>query len=179
MKKILVLLAALLCFTSAAHAQTKPLSVQGGIGGGVSIGESDASDFSGYNLGGKLKLDIPIFPFTVVGHVVYNALDHKDVDATIKILSIGAGVEYPILFLPVLSPYISADAAMNFFSGDAPKKTRTGIGIGVGAELAIPGLPVNFDVEAKYRFDNMIGKESGEGTFNHIQIWGQILFPLN
>ncbi|NTW48428.1 MAG: porin family protein [Chlorobiales bacterium] len=178
MKKILVLLAALLCFTTVANAQTKPLSIEGGIGGGLSIGESDFSDFKGYNIGGKLKLDIPIFPFTVVGHVVYNALDYSN--ATVKIFSVGAGVEYPILLLPVLSPYISADAAMNFFSGDISKKiTRTGAGIGVGAELAIPGLPVNFDVEAKYRFDNLFGKESNEGTTNHLQLWAQILFPLN
>lgn len=177
MKKILVLLAALLCFTTAAHAELKPLSIEGGIGGGASIGESDFSNFKGYNIGGKLKLDVPIFPFTVVGHLIHNSLDYNSVNA--KIFSVGAGVEYPILFLPVLSPYISADASMNFFSGDAQKKiNRTGLGFGVGAELKIPGLPVNFDVEAKYRFDNMFGKESGEGTVNHLQIWAQILFPL-
>ncbi|NTW48429.1 MAG: outer membrane beta-barrel protein [Chlorobiales bacterium] len=181
MKKILLLLATLLCFASAANAQvTKPLSIQGGIGGGLSSGKSDFTAYEGYNIGGKLKLGFSSVPFTIVGDLVYNEVERENLEVHKKFFSVGAGIEYQILNTPIISPYVSADAAMNFFFGDNTQKfNRIGAGIGVGTEITIPVLPVNFDVEAKYRYDNLFGKEVGEPTINHIHLWAQILFPLN
>jgi len=189
MKKILIILAVLLfglpSISSAQMEVIKPFTVKGGLGGGLSLGQSDISDFNGYNLGGKLKFDIKAVPFTVVGHAHYNSLS-ADLDilgntysVDTELISLGAGIEYAILPLPIISPYLSADAAMNFFSGDNTESTsRVGAGFGVGAEIDLPLSPVSFDVEAKYRMNNLAGKEDGEGDSNHIQIWAQIMFDL-
>lgn len=189
MKKILIILAVLLfglpSISSAQMEVIKPFTVKGGLGGGLSLGQSDISDFNGYNLGGKLKFDIKAVPFTVVGHAHYNSLS-ADLDilgntftVDTELISLGAGIEYAILPLPMFTPYISADAAMNFFSGDnVDSYSRIGAGFGVGAEINLPLSPVSFDVEAKYRLNNLAGKEDGEGDSNHIQIWAQVMFDL-
>jgi len=186
----------MLCaLSSNAFAQTdmvKPFSIQGGLGGGVSVGQSDMSDYNGYNLGGKLKLDVKMLPLTVVGHVHYNSFeDEKETivneliqnvkvsDICIDIVSVGAGVEYSVLPLPIINPYIGADVAMNFFSGNnIDSYSRLGCGVGVGTEINLPAMPVGFDIEAKYRFNNLTGKDDGEGDANHIQVWAQVLFNL-
>ncbi|WP_041468387.1 outer membrane beta-barrel protein [Chloroherpeton thalassium] len=192
MKNTILAIFIMLCaFSSQAFGQSvKPLSIQGGLGGGLSLGQSDLSDYNGYNLGGKLKLDVKMLPVKVVGHVHYNSLEDdqqrvltqlgaETEDVSVEIVSVGAGIEYSVLPIPLIHPYVSADAAMNFFSGDQIDSfSRFGCGFGVGTEISLPVLPITFDIEAKYRLNNLIGKDDGEGTSNHIQLWAQVLFDL-
>ncbi len=189
MKKIFVfLVTALFCFPSLSHAQVeiiKPLTVKGGIGGGLSLGQSDFSDFNGYNLGGKLKLDIKALPFKLVGHAHYNSFSAdidvfgQEVSVDTEIISVGGGIEYSLLPLPMISPYLSGDLAMNFYSGDnTDSESRFGAGLGVGAQVDLPLMPISFDVEAKYRLNNAFNKEDNEGDSNHFQIWAQVMFDI-
>jgi opacity protein-like surface antigen len=168
-----------------------------GIGGGLStvqgpdaftndITSGGAGFSSGYHIGAKLKLSIPLFPLTPVGSVRYSKFSGDqsipligNIETSQSIWTIGAGVEYSIVPGP-LSPYLAADLEYNNFGdlsfegGNLPvtlsgsgSRSRFGIAVGVGAELTI--LPIfGLDASIKYHFLNWIGKESGEETVSVI-----------
>jgi hypothetical protein len=167
MKKIITLVLLLLALHGRSiYAQPLPLSVTGSIGGGLMLPESNFSTLyskSGYTLGGKLRVGLPAVPFTLVGLLNYSSVsnDLGIISYSTKISTIGAGVEYNVLPLPVVKPYVGVDAAMNLVSSTGTNTaTRFGLGIGVGATLDIPLSPISFDLEAKYRFANLVGKSS-------------------
>jgi len=183
MKKnlILGLLLSVLCVSSAVAQLPALPSLKGGLGGGISSGAGNFSDFSGWNAGGKLKLELPVLPFAIVGIADYNKFSATILNTTIKsrILELGAGVEYTLLPTPVVSPYLAVDAAMHRVNPDfGDSYTRTGFGFGVGTEIKLPLSPVSFDVEAKYRLANVIGKTTNEGSLNYVQVWAQVLFKI-
>ena len=140
---------------------------------------------SSYALGGKIRVGLLAIPITFVGNVTYNALsDNSTIPVTtlsgivnskytnsLKVLSVGIGAEYNILPLPIVKPYISGSLNMNFFSGSAKydnniipeanlnSTSRIGLGLGIGTLVEIPFFPISFDLEAKYNFANLSGKE--------------------
>jgi opacity protein-like surface antigen len=140
---------------------------------------------SGYHIGAKLKLSIPLFPITPVGSIVYTKFSGEqsfplvgNIKTSESIWTIGAGAEYKLIPGP-LSPYLAADLEYNNFGdlsfegGNLPisitgsgSRSRFGIAIGIGAELSI--LVIGLDASIKYHFMNLIGKESGEETVSVI-----------
>jgi opacity protein-like surface antigen len=185
MKKLFSLLVVLLlsapALSFAQASAVNPLSLKLGLGGGLSSGQGDFSDFSGINYGGKVKLSIAAIPFTLVGHVHLNDLtaEFGSNEVELDLTSIGAGIEYKMMPLPIFSPYLCADIATNSFSSDdSDSESRVGAGFGAGTEINLPMFPISFDLEAKYRLNNISGKEDGEGDINHIQITAQAMFNI-
>lgn len=168
-----------------------------------SISDGGLGFGSEYRLGGKAKLGLPLVPFTFTGQVFYTIMNSEgDVPTTptssttvtsmetnLSLLSIGVGTEYTMVPGP-LSPYLALDVSVNNFgeleydySGQNLTDntedgfTRTGLAIGAGVEFTL--LPtIDVDVSAKYAFNNLIGKESGEKDINSINITANILFSL-
>lgn len=162
-----------------------------GIGGGFSIvtgpdtytksyNHGGVGYTSGYHIGPKLKIDIPILPITPVGFFTYSRFSSNELTSngnlkTSQIIwSIGAGGEYQLFTVPLISPYLSADLAYADF-GDFNSEgvvneigiigqsiilgSRFGGAIGIGAEIFY-----HFDVSIKYHFLNWLGKDPGEET---------------
>jgi len=184
-------------FLSAAGLATNSFPQTFGIGGGLStvqgpdaftndIASGGAGFSSGYHIGAKLKLSIPLFPITPVGSLTYSKFSGDqsipligNIETSQTIWTIGAGAEYKLIPGP-LSPYLAADLEYNNFGdlsfeggnlpvniGGSGSRSRFGIAVGVGAELTI--LPViGLDASIKYHFLNWIGKESGEETVSVI-----------
>ncbi|MCS6988288.1 MAG: outer membrane beta-barrel protein [Chloroherpetonaceae bacterium] len=172
MKRISVLMATLfLC--ASAFGQVPGVGLSAGLGGGLATGQGDFSDFSGYNLGLKAKLSLPAVPLRPVVVAGYNEFSRSGIALKNRILTFGAGAEYSPISFGVVSPYLALDAAMNLLTTnarDAHGATRFGGGIGLGAELNPPAFPVSFDLEAKYRFNNLVGKMETERGRNHLQV---------
>jgi len=173
-----------------------PLSISGTLGGGLLSPLS--SDVRGeiystydyplsntsFSLNGKLRVSVPVLPFTFVGSVSYNSLFdsailpvatpsgtvNEELTYSVSILAIGVGMEYSFLSTPVFKPYASFAASLNLIGGNAkyennviPEATlnsisRFGIDLGVGTSLETLFLPLSLDVEVKYRFANAFGK---------------------
>lgn len=168
------------------------LTVSGSVGGGLSLASAKIfngtsiqdANFAGFNVGGKLKVGLPLSPVIIVGHLALNQLSasQSGTDYGFQIFSAGAGIEYILVPLPLLSPYLALDAALSSSKNTKPFDSdainRTGIGIGAGVEIGIPLSPISIDVEAKYRFANLIGKVDGEENSNYVQIWATLVFKL-
>lgn len=180
---------------SNAWSQT-PLSVRATLGGGLlSPASSDIRGdmFSAYDyplskisfaLSGKLRVSTSALPVRVVGSVSHNSLFDSAIlpvatssgtvnekfTYAVSITAITLGVEYSFLSTPVLEPYASLAASLNFISGNAKYEnnvipeskmnstSRTGLDLGIGSSLEAPFLPFSLDVEVKYRLGNIFGK---------------------
>jgi hypothetical protein len=189
----------MLSFSQISMAQA-PVNLSVSVGGGLLLPQSSnlrgdmysAYDYplskTGYDLGGKIRLGLPLSPLAFIGTVSYNSLSDNEVipvalesggsvnsryKTALSIVSAGLGVEYPLLPIPVFKPYIGADATMNFISGstkyqfDTSPETklnstgptsRFGLNLDVGTLIEIPFLPFSLDLEAKYQFANLLGK---------------------
>ena len=165
-----------------------------GIGGGLTMfsnGNSNANYNTGYHVGAKLKLEIPLVPITPVGYVNYHVLSSSyssnglSASATQKILSLGVGAEYSLLPGPI-SPYIAVDFGYNNFGEEKitttvgtfpniPSFSRTGLDIGAGAQIKIPFL-ITLDGSIKYNMMNLFGKTSGEQNLSAVIINVSVLF---
>lgn len=180
MHRHFVLIAALfLC--APVFAQVPGVGLSASVGGGLATGQGDFNDFSGYNLGFKAKLALPAVPLRPVVVAGYNEFSREGITLKKRILTFGAGAEYSPVSFGVVSPYVAIDAAMNILTTnarDAHGATRFGGGIGVGAELNPPAFPVSFDLEAKYRVNNLVGKMETEAGRNHFQIGASVGFKL-
>jgi len=142
---------------------------------------SDITNTGNYNLGFKAKLALPAVPLRPVVIAGYNDFSREGITLKNRILTFGAGVEYSPVSFGIVSPYLGLDAAMNILSSnatDAHGVTRFGGGVGIGAELNLPAFPVSFDLEAKYRFNNLVGKMETELGRNHLQIGVTVGFKL-
>jgi hypothetical protein len=128
-----------------------------------------------------------VLSFAIVGTVSYNSLSDNAVlpvattggnvdskfNTSLSLLSVGLGVEYTFVPSPIIKPYIGANAVMNFISGNEKydnniipeaklnSTSRLGLDLGVGTLIDIPVFPFSLDVEAKYCFANISGKEFG------------------
>lgn len=177
-------------FLTAVVLSNNSFSQTIGIGGGLSTIQGPDSykdafgSSSGYHIGAKLKLSIPLFPLTPVGSVTYSKFSGDqstpfgNIETSQSNWTIGAGVEYSIVPGP-LSPYLAADLEYNNFGevsieganlpvsiSGTGSRSRFGIALGIGAELKI--LVIGLDASIKYHLMNMIGKESGEETVSVI-----------
>lgn len=180
MKRISILVA-LFFFSLPLSAQVPGVGLSASVGGGLATGQGDFSDASGYNLGFKAKLSIPAVPLRPVVIAGYNNFSRESITLQNRILTFGAGLEYSPISFGVVSPYLGLDAAMNILSSnatDAHGVARFGGGVGVGAELNLPAFPISFDLEAKYRFNNLVGKMETELGRNHLQIGVTVGFKL-
>jgi hypothetical protein len=193
---LVICIVIILSMSQSLFAQS-PVSLSGSVGGGLLLPQSSnlkgdiysIYDYplskTGYDINGKIRLGLPVLPFTIVGIVSYNSLSDNAVipiattsgninskfNKSLSLISVGVGVEYTFLPTPVIKPYIGANAVMNFISGkenDANSiipeaklnsTSRLGLDLGVGTLIDIPVLPFSLDVEAKYRFANITGKK--------------------
>ncbi len=194
----------LLSFSQFSFAQL-PISLSASIGGGLLLPQSSnlkgniesIYDYplskTGYAFNGKIRLTLPVLPFTIAGIVSYNSLSDNAVlpvtttsgvvnskyTSSLSIFSVGAGVEYTLLPTPIIKPYISASAVMNFIGGSGKYEnnvipesklnstSRLGLDLGIGTLIVIPVLPFSLDVEAKYRFANAAGKNFDSMGFSY------------
>ena len=204
--KLILFIGAFLIFLSSnGFAQLISIGVGGGLTQvtGSELYSNKVSDggygfSSEYNFGAIGKVDLPLVPITPRAFVLYHKLNGSgenplsvgtpDWEFSQSILSIGVGASYNFIPIPAgVDPYVALDVMFNSFgdftvkSGGVETKTsgksRTGIGIGAGAEVTI--LPkVNVDISASYRMFNLIGKESGEKTLSAINLDLFFMFSL-
>jgi len=175
MHRFVTLFLALCVVAIPLHAQTGtpvsiPLSVQLGLGGGVSLPTGDISDTSntGYHIGGKLRISGPL-PFNIVAGGMYNSLPQKVGDKSDNQVILGAGIEVGIPAVAV-HPYVGADILYVHFNNEGTGTSsfdRGGLGLGAGVEFVIPAFG-SFDTSVKYQFLNLMGKKDPEGTMSQI-----------
>jgi hypothetical protein len=175
MSRILALGCALLLASLPLAAQmdvpvSSPVSLQLGLGGGVSLPTGDLSDLynTGWHAGGKVRIGGSI-PVNIVGSGFYNSLPEKAVDQSDNQLILGAGLEYPIPSVGV-HPYFGADVLYvhtNNEGAGTSSFNRGGLGVGAGVEFTIPAFG-SFDTSVKYQFLNIMGKEDGEATASQV-----------
>ena len=141
---------------------------------------------SGYHIG--IKLNMPLNDnFDFVGNLGYNSFPESKITITdpangnklaelstsTKIIPIAAGLSfYP--FKSVISPYIVGELSFNYIQtaveatyfgasipiSTTPADNRFGFGIGLGTNIGL-GL-IDLNIEAKYNYLNLIGKEAEE-----------------
>jgi hypothetical protein len=173
MKTVLLLLLVLVSvgvLSAQAPLVSSPVSVDLGIGGGISSPSGDLSNThnTGWNAGAKLRIK-SVLPLNVVGGVSYHHLPEKGTTTSDALWMIGAGLEYSLPSVAV-SPYLGGDVSLNLFSNSgtgSSSYSRGGIGLGGGILFSLPGFG-SFDAGVKYQMLNAIGKETGEGTANQI-----------
>ena len=157
--------------------------------------------------GGKAKLGLPLFPFTITGQAHYvsykgegidyaaippyaSMLTEGDGERKFSLLTMSLGLEKRLLPGP-LSPYLAADFLISSF-GDAEStirypggsttiksdgESRYGLGIGAGLDFTL--LPtIDVDVSAKYNFNSLFGKEDDEENFNTFNISVSVMFGI-
>lgn len=144
---------------------------------------------TGFNFGGVLKVKLPVF-VNVRAAVNYSVLNNSGVsstsnpqsqiDNTQKILLISVGPEFSFS-LPgsPIKPYAGVDFLFTGFTGETvfqgvsgvpsgtyglSTATRTGIGLGVGAEMKI-GSSNALDISFRYNLHNLFSK-SYEGPYD-------------
>ena len=165
--------------TSKSGAQTS-VTLDGGIGGGVTMPTADAANSmnSGYHLGALLRLK-ELLPFDVVASASYNSMSLRDEDAREKLWVGGLGVDLPVS-MAVLNPYVSVQALASFRKSPVPgvsSSARYGIGLGPGVGFSVPLLG-DFDASVKYQLINLFGKQTGEASYSQIVANLSIIFPI-
>lgn len=182
MKKILFFVTALsiVCLGSASAQFASPVKLDIGLGGGLSLPAGDIADSSnsGYHFGAKLKLH-GFMPLNVVASGIYNRIPDKTGSEAATVMSVGAGLEYP-LAVPVVTPYFSADAMVNIIGrtdSGSTSMSRFGIGIGAGLAFSIPEF-ANIDASVKYQMFNLAGREDGERKYSQVTATLMLMFSV-
>ncbi|HLB00637.1 MAG TPA: outer membrane beta-barrel protein [Bacteroidota bacterium] len=176
MHRIATLALALLVVAIPLHAQLDapmvniPLSLDLGLGGGVSVPSGDLSNSNntGYHAGGKLRIHGPL-PFNIVAGGMYNNLPEKVGDKSDNQIIVGAGIEVGIPSVAV-QPYFGADVLYLRFNNEGTGTSsfnRGGLALGAGVEFVIPAFG-SFDTSVKYQFMNLMGKKDTEPTASQI-----------
>lgn len=159
--------------------------------GALVVGITDADrEFSlprvGYVLAAEVRVGIRNSPFVlnVLGSMASFSNDGVDitgptmgpekivVSTSIRVLSLGMGVQYCPLEVGLLKPYLGANGELSFFSGrlqneaypqeppfDMNIAIRFGLSLAIGTEIGISGFPFLFDLQAKYLMANLVGKQ--------------------
>lgn len=181
MHRIATLFIALCVIAIPIHAQVSlPLSLDLGLGGGVSLPTADFSNIykTGYHLGGKLRISGPL-PFSIVAGGLYNSLPQKIDDKSDKQIIVNAGIELGIPSVAV-KPYFGADLLYIRFDNEGSGTSsfnRGGLSLGAGVEFVIPAFG-SFDTSVKYQFMNLMGKEDLEGTASQLLATVSIMVGL-
>ena len=200
--KVAVLLVSfLILFSSDIFGQLVSIGVGGGLtqvtgpeGTTKAVSEGGLGYSSEYNFGAIGKVDLPLVPITPRAFIIYHkfngdgTFNGEQIENSQSILSLGVGASYNFIPVPAgVDPYVALDIMFNSF-GDFTQKvggvetkysgnSRTGLGIGVGAEVSL--LPkINVDVSASYRMFNLIGKDSGEETLSAVNLDLFFMFSL-
>jgi hypothetical protein len=145
-----------------------PVSLDLGLGGGVSIPNGTFSDKnnSGYHAGAKARVH-GLLPLNIVASGYYNRLSNKLGGESDLATMLGAGLELPVPSV-IVNPYVGVDALWNRYTmSNVETKTRIGLDVGAGVDFSIPGLG-SFDTSIKYQMFNLFGKENGEETLSQI-----------
>ena len=196
--KVAVLLVSfLILFSSDIFGQLVSIGVGGGLtqvtgpeGTTKAVSEGGLGYSSEYNFGAIGKVDLPLVPITPRAFIIYHkfngdgTFNGEQIENSQSILSLGVGASYNFIPVPAgVDPYIALDIMFNHFgefSGeDYPlsKKSRSGLGIGAGAEVSL--LPkINVDISASYRMFNLFGKDSGEETLSAVNLDLFLMFSL-
>jgi hypothetical protein len=195
-----------LSYGQESNSQTTPMQSNAagfkfGVGGGVggfSYDNSNVSYNAAFNIGAKLKLNIPHVAFTPVAFLNYYFLTGKfsgnpinttvpiNSDINQKILTLGAGAEFKFVPDAQVSPYLAVDIdfnhigelsfdqqPLNFTNPGAI--SRTGFDAGGGIMFIIP-YAFTIDASLKYAVLNVLGKDSGENSINSWNLNISILF---
>lgn len=159
---------------------------------------SDAAS-AGYHIGAKLKISLASDIKLVVGAAFHrfneSSIIIKDptnpektlvsLFTTQNVIPISAGLDYTLFSAKLLDLYTSVELDYNAVSyttdvnfpgiGGVPQtnpfegtQSRVGFGLGVGTNVNLQILKVN--LEAKYHYMNLIGKEDGEADKNFIAV---------
>ena len=206
----LILILSLVFAFSTANAQLFKIGVGGGLTQ-ITAPDQYTKDVKNggfgysteYNFGAMAKLDLPIVPLTPRAFVLYHKLNGEGTPPSLakgnivgdnvkfsqSILSIGAGVQYSFIPVPLgFDPYIALDLAYNNF-GDftidvdgnettlSGSDSRFGIAFGLGTEVTIVPV-VNIDLYASYNLFNLIGKDDGEDTISSVNLDAFITFSF-
>jgi hypothetical protein len=166
------------------------------------VSEGGAGYSTEWNVGGLVKLDLPLLPITPRGFILYHSLSGSgsyspelfkttqfiegDVEFSQSIFEIGVGAQYNFVPVPLgFDPYLALDLSLNSFGKskvndneiDGSDFSRFGGGVGIGSEITIVPM-VNLDLYLSYKMMNLIGKEDGEETVSAITLDLFVIFNL-
>lgn len=156
-----------------------PVTVDLGVGGGLSLPVSKLSDATnaGFHLGVKARI-AGMIPLHFTGSANYNRLTYKVGSDAFEVWMLGAGIEYPIPSVSV-TPYLALDGLLDIMTnmpGISGTRKSIGVGFGVGVGFPVPGFG-NIDASAKYQFFNVLLKE-GEETVSQIGVTVLLMFGV-
>ncbi len=214
MKKITIataiIFAVMLSFT--VNAQSFSIGVGGGLTNVVgsedftnNISEGGLGYSTEWNMGVVVKLGLPLVPITPRAFILYHTLNgsesttlesltkgtsinQTELTTSQSILSVGLGVQYGFIPIPVgVDPYLAIDLMYNNFGEFKRTRivneetfdgfSRFGLGLGVGAEVSI--IPVlNIDLLVSYQMMNLVGKKDGETALSTLTVDAFLLFSL-
>ena len=180
-----------------SNASGLKFGVGAGVGG-FSYSNSNISYNAAFDIGAKLKLNIPDVAFTPVAFLNYYFLTGKfsgnpinttvpvNSDINQKILTLGAGAKFKFLPDAQVSPYLAVDIDWNHIGelsfDQEPLNLqnpgaifRTGFDAGGGIMFIIPYAFI-IDASLKYAILNVLGKDSGENNINSWMLNVSILF---
>ncbi len=198
--------------SSTANAQLFSFGVGGGLTNVMGsedftnkISEGGRGYSTEWNMGVIAKLGLPLVPITPRAFILYHSLSGSDniveqlgkgttinsldVENSQSLLSVGLGIQYGFIPIPVgVDPYLAIDLMYNNFGeleGKTPTETlilnkslsRFGLGLGVGAEVSIIPM-INIDVLVSYQMMNLVGKEDGESSLSTLTLDAFLLFSL-
>lgn len=155
---------------------------------------------SGYHLG--VRLSMPLNDnFDFVGNIGYNSFPKSKITITdpangaklaelstsTKIIPISAGLSFFPL-KSIISPYVTGELSFNYIQtavettyfgtqvpiSTTPADNRFGFGVGVGTNINLGIIDLN--VEGKYNYLNLIGKESDEKDKHYLTIIVGVIF---
>ncbi|MFC2102971.1 outer membrane protein [Bacteroidota bacterium] len=205
MKRISIVLFSVI-FILSINTNVRAQLVRIGVGGGITnitgpdmltkaVSEGGSGYSTEYNFGIVGKIGLPLIPITPRALIIYHKFGGEgtqipalpkgssqtaNVEFSQSILTLGAGVQYGFIPIPVgIDPYLSLDLTFNNMGEltttiDGTETTiegtsRTGLQIGAGAEISI--IPaINLDIFAGYNLFNLIGKEDGEESMSAINV---------
>ena len=214
MKKITVVTVIIFAVMISFTVNAQSFSI--GVGGGLTnvVGAEDYTNETsnnglGYSTewnGGVIaKIGLPLVSITPRAFILYHSLNGNggtppvplakgtsinstDIENSQSILSVGLGVQYGFIPIPVgVDPYLAIDLLYNNF-GEFKQTTfgnevtsdgvsRFGLGLGVGAEVSIIPM-INIDVLVSYQMMNLVGKENGESSLSTLTLDAFLLFSL-
>lgn len=155
---------------------------------------------SGYHLG--IRLSMPLNEhFDFVGNLGYNSFPKSKITVTdpasgktlaelstsTKIIPIAAGLSF-FPFKSVVSPYLTGELSFNYIQtavettyfgqqvpiATTPADNRFGFGFGIGTNINL-GL-IDLNLEGKYNYLNLIGKEADEQDKHYLTLIVGVVF---
>lgn len=215
MQKIKYIISGILLLTTISLAQGFKLGPLVGYNNFTSpdaftkdISEGGFGFSNNLQFGAKAKLDLILIKATAF--VAYNSMSNDGERITTlgntktetegSLLTIGLGAEFGLLPVPgPVKPYIGADLLISSFGDFTEKNTLNNVtnetkytygsryGLGIGAGVEFTALPkIDLDLNVKYNFNNLIGKEDlkagiiniSEESVNSFTIQLTVLFKV-